>query len=164
MRLWVPVAALALALSPLMVVHPVRIRGGSMAPALREGDLRWALRAWVSAAPRRGEVWVVESPEGPAVKRVVGLPGETITWRGPDLWINGQRFDEPWVELPERDGEGLTICGHGYLVLGDHRAASQDGRQWGALSRSRFLGRILGEGTPSARPGETTPDPALRLR
>src|SRR5664279_269757 len=53
MRPWIPFAALALALSPLLVVHPVRVSGHSMEPALAEGDLRWALRAWASSAPRR---------------------------------------------------------------------------------------------------------------
>ncbi|MDP1832209.1 MAG: signal peptidase I [Geothrix sp.] len=143
MKPWIPLAALALALSPLAVVHPVRISGHSMEPALADGDLRWALRAWASPAPRRGDVWVVEGPNGSSVKRVIGLPGDTVTWRGPDLWINGQRLDEPWVIRPERAGEGRKACEKGYLVLGDNRPGSQDGRSWGAVPTKTMLGRIL---------------------
>jgi signal peptidase I len=143
MRYWVPLAAVALALSPLLVVHPVRISGHSMEPALKEGDLRWAQRAWASHAPKRGEIWAVEGPHGPSVKRVLGLPGESVTWRGPDLWINGRFLDEPWVVHPERGGEGSLACGSGYLVLGDNRPESQDGRSWGAVPREALRGRLL---------------------
>ena len=143
MRPWIPLAALALALSPLLVVHPLRVSGHSMEPALANGELRWAMRAWASHAPRRGEIWVVEGPRESAVKRVLGLPGETLSWLGPDLWINGQRLDEPWVVHPERGGEGRQACGEGYLVLGDNRPQSQDGRGWGALPAKALRGRIL---------------------
>jgi len=142
-RPWIPVAALALALSPLLAVRPVLVAGHSMEPALRDGDLRWALRAWLSHAPRCGEVWLVDGPEGPSVKRVLGLPGDTVDWKGPDLWINGQRQAEPWVVFPERSGERSQACGTGYLVLGDNRPLSQDGRAWGALPARALRGRIL---------------------
>jgi signal peptidase I len=114
-----------------------------MKPALTDGDLRWALRAWASHAPRRGEVWVVAGPRGSSVKRVIGLPGETVTWRGADVWIDGRRLDEPWVIHPERSGEGQQVRGTGYLVLGDNRPESQDGRSWGMVPASAMLGRIL---------------------
>ncbi len=143
MRPWIPFAALALALSPLGVLHPVHVSGHSMEPALADGDLRWALRAWAGHAPRRGEIWVVEGPQGSSVKRVLGLPGEVVAWRGPDLWIDGQRQEEPWVLHPDRGGEGQQACGTGYLVLGDNRPESQDGRSWGAIPREALRGRIL---------------------
>jgi signal peptidase I len=143
-RSWIPVAALALALSPLLVVHPVRVAGRSMEPTLADGDLRWALRAWASGAPGRDEIWIVAGPQGRAIKRVLGLPGDVVVWRGPDLWINGRRHDEPWVTHPERTDVGQQACGDGYLVLGDNRPGSQDGRTWGPLARQAIRGRILG--------------------
>lgn len=143
MKPWIPLAALVLALSPLAVVHPVRVSGHSMEPALHDGDLRWALRAWASHAPRRGEVWIVAGPQGSSVKRVLGLPGNTVEWDGPDLRIDGRRLDEPWVVHPERSGQGRADCGDGYLVLGDNRPESQDGRAWGPLSASAMRGRLF---------------------
>jgi signal peptidase I len=134
---------LALALSPLLVVHPIRVSGHSMESTLMDGEVRWSLRAWASHAPRRGEIWVVEGPQGVSVKRVQGLPGDTVAWRGPDLWINGQRLDEPWVVHPERSGEGRQVCGQGYLVLGDNRPESQDGRSWGPVPPQAMRGRVL---------------------
>lgn len=143
MRPWIPLAALALALSPLAVVHPVRVTGRSMEPALHDGDLRWALRTWASHAPRWGEVWLVAGPHGSSVKRVLGLPGNAVEWNGPDLRIDGLRLDEPWVVHPERSGQGRAVCGDGYLVLGDNRPESQDGRSWGPLPAGAMRGRIL---------------------
>lgn len=143
LKLWIPFAALALALSPLAIVHPVSVTGHSMEPGLPDGDLRWSLRSWASHAPRRGEIWVVAGPQHATVKRVLGLPGDSVTWRGPDLWVNGQRIEEPWVVYPERTGAGRQVCGNGYLVLGDNRTASQDGRSWGPVSRRALQGRIL---------------------
>lgn len=143
MKAWIPFAALALALSPLTVVHPARVAGQSMAPALASGDFRWVIRAWASHPPRRGEIWLVEGPSGSSVKRVLGLPGDQVRWRGPDLWINGVRLDEPWVIHPDRTGQGAWACGAGYLVLGDNRPASLDGRAWGPLPPGALRGRVL---------------------
>ena len=142
-RHWLPLLALALALSPLAVVHPLWVSGRSMEPELRNGEWRWVLRAWASHAPRRGEVWVVVGPAGPSVKRVLGLPGETVAWQGPDVQVDGHRLDEPWVLHPERSGEGRQRCGEGYLLLGDNRPDSQDGRAWGPLPSEALRGRVL---------------------
>ena len=143
MRPWIPIAALALALSPLLVLHPVRVAGHSMEPTLKDSDLRWALHTWASPAPRLGEIWVVAGPQGPSIKRVLGLPGDVVVWRGPELWINGRRQEEPWVTHPERSGTGQKACGDGYLVMGDNRPDSQDGRAWGTLPRQAMLGRVF---------------------
>jgi signal peptidase I len=85
----------------------------------------------------------LEDPQGPAIKRVLGLPGDVVVWRGPELWINSRRQDEPWVVHPERSGSGQKACGDGYLVLGDNRPDSQDGRAWGTLPLKALRGRVF---------------------
>lgn len=142
MRPWVPLVALTLALAPLTVVRPVLVQGHSMEPSLRHGSLHLALRAWLLPAPRRGEVWVVRGPEGPTVKRVLGLPGETIRWDGPDVFLGTRRLLEPWVAFPDREGAGQQACGSGYLLLGDNRPQSRDGRTWGPLPGAGFQARL----------------------
>jgi signal peptidase I len=142
-KLKVFLPALALALSPLLVVRPVIVSGPSMAPTFQDGELRLALRAWIASAPRRGEVWVVEGPAGSALKRVVGLPGERVELHGPHLRVDGRPIEEPWVRFAESQDQGPWSCGKGYLVMGDNRPASVDGRAWGALPPGAFLARVL---------------------
>ncbi len=142
MKPWVPLGALALALSPLAVLRPSPIHGESMAPTLREGELVVGLRAWAAPAPARGEVWIVAGPEGPSVKRVLGLPGEVVDLKGPRLYVDARWIEEPWVRWPEREDQGPWACGDGYLVLGDNRPRSRDGRTWGPLPRAAFLARV----------------------
>lgn len=144
MKPWVPVAAVALALLPLLVVHPLRIEGRSMEPALKEGELRLALRAWAAGAPGRGERWVVDSPQGPAVKRVVALPGERVEFMDGDLSVDGRRAEPPEGARLERQ-DGAWSCAGGYFLLGDNRPASQDSRVWGPMPRTAFRARLLGE-------------------
>lgn len=144
MKPWIPLAAVALALAPLAVVHPVRVEGRSMEPALKDGQLAWVLRAWAAGAPTRGQVWLVAAPEGPALKRVVGLPGEVLAQVDGELWSPARRLEEPYVSASDRGGGGPWRCGPGqYLVLGDNRPDSRDGRVWGPLPAAAFEGRVL---------------------
>jgi signal peptidase I len=115
-----------------------------MAPAFREGQIAWGLRAWIAGAPGRGEVWVVQGPEGPSMKRVLGLPGETLELKGPRLYVDGRWIDEPYVRWPEGTDQGPWACGDGYFLLGDNRPNSRDGRAWGPLPRTAFLARAGG--------------------
>nr|WP_320133215.1 signal peptidase I [uncultured Holophaga sp.] len=135
--------AMALALSPLLFVHPVRIQGESMAPTLQSGQLCWALRAWCSRAPHRGDIWVVQSPEGQMVKRVIALPGERLELQDGTFMLDEHPLEEDYVQHPERGSAGPWEAGRGYLLLGDNRPASRDGRQWGSLNRKRLSSRLL---------------------
>ncbi len=143
MKAWIPAAALALALSPFALVHPVRVSGRSMEPTLRDGEVCLALRAWAAGSPRRGEIWWVEGPEGPSLKRVLGLPGEVLDQGRGELRLGGRSLDEPYVTFAEREDGGPWACGEGYLVLGDNRPQSRDGRAWGPRPRSAFKARLL---------------------
>ncbi len=138
-------ASLALALSPLIFVHPVRVEGRSMEPTLGSGNLVWALRDWVAGSPRRGEIWLVEGPNGRSIKRVLALPGESLELKTGQLWLNETPLNENWETLDEGGNSGPWQAQDGYLVIGDNRPQSQDSRSWGAIQRKAFKGRILGK-------------------
>lgn len=142
MRPWVPIAALALALSPLAVIHPVHVSGLSMEPALHDGELVWALRAWCAGSPERGQLWLVQGPEGMSVKRAVGLPAEHIEAKDGEIFINGWRLNEPYVRRSDHLS-GSWACRDGYLMLGDNRPQSHDGRAWGPLPKSAMKSRVV---------------------
>ncbi len=144
MKVWIPFLALGLALSPLTIVHPVRVQGRSMEPTLRSGQVRWILRAWAAGLPAPHQVWLVDTLDGPSLKRVLALPGERLESRDGEFFQLGRRLDEPYVHHPERGDGGPWEADGGYLVLGDNRPESRDSRAWGPLSRSAFRGRVLG--------------------
>jgi signal peptidase I len=112
---------------------------------------------------RRGDVVVFKYPEDPErdfIKRVIGLPGETLEVRDKRVYINGNRLDEPYVhyleppssagqynevtsyDLRERYGP-VTIPAGRYFMMGDNRDNSQDSRYWGYLPREYIKGRAL---------------------
>ncbi len=109
--------------------------------------------------PRRGDIVVFKFPEEPErdfIKRVIGLPGETIELRNKRVYINGEPLDEPYVHFLERspEGEGTsfevreryaarTVPADQYFVMGDNRDNSEDSRYWGFLPRHYIKGRAL---------------------
>jgi signal peptidase I len=112
---------------------------------------------------RRGDIVVFKYPEDPErdfIKRVIGLPGETLEVRDKRVYVNGQRLEEPYVhyleppkgaseyqevtsfDLRERYGP-VKIPADKYFVMGDNRDNSQDSRYWGFLPREYVKGRAL---------------------
>jgi signal peptidase I len=136
-------AALALALSPMAFLHPVLVSGRSMEPCLWPGSVCFALRPWCAGTPAAGQIWLVRTPGGTAVKRLVGLPGDQVELRRGDLWVNGRRVDEPYVDRPGLESAGPWAAGPGYFLLGDNRSLSQDSRAWGNIAGNGLCGRIL---------------------
>ena len=115
-------------------------------------------------AVRRGDVVVARLPAAPRrhlVKRVVGLPGETLEVRRGTVYIDGARLDEPYrTTRPRRRAQRnaaartpsaavqdrfgpVTIPPRHYFVLGDNREHSQDSRLWGALPHNSLAGRVV---------------------
>lgn len=145
MKPWVPLAALGLALTPLLCVFPARVEGRSMLPALNPGQRIWVLRRWCAGSPQPGQVWLVAGPEGPAVKRLLALD-QRVEERDGELWIGERRLEEPWVRWTGRDSGGPWTGG--CFLAGDNRPESRDGRSWGPLPESSLRGRVLGLKSP----------------
>ncbi|MGE5243837.1 MAG: signal peptidase I [Betaproteobacteria bacterium] len=112
---------------------------------------------------KRGDVIVFKYPEEPDrdfIKRVIGLPGETLELRNKKVYINGRPLDEPYVhflqppetpsayheltsyDVRERYGP-VTVPPDHYFVMGDNRDNSQDSRYWGFLPRDYVKGKAL---------------------
>jgi len=115
------------------------------------------------ASLKRGEVVVFKYPEEPDrdfIKRVIGLPGETVELREKKVYINGTPLNEPYVHFlaPPRGGTEfnevtsydvrerygpVTVPPNQYFVMGDNRDNSQDSRYWGFLPRDLVKGKAL---------------------
>jgi signal peptidase I len=124
------------------------VEGASMAPNFRTDQLIVVSRVpYLLGKPARGDVIVFHDPEDPShdfIKRVIGLPGETVTTINGKLYINGVPLDEPYVaELCQSqrcDGTWTLDADH-YFVLGDNRSHSHDGHSFGPLDRSLIIGQ-----------------------
>ena len=125
----------------------IRVEGISMEPSLHEGQFvvvnRIAYR-WNEA--ERGDIIVFRFPLNPSrrfIKRVVGLPGNTVTIHGGAVYIDGQVLDEPYLAAtPRYDGEWIIGPGE-VFVLGDNRNNSSDSQNWGPLPIEEIIGKAV---------------------
>ena len=138
-------AAVALGLR-LFVVQTFFVPSGSMMPTLQVGDRMLVLKLGYSL--QRGAIVVFRQPPGDVsdtsgddlVKRVIGLPGETIWSVGNTIYVNGRPLAQPW--LPKNDPLGPPITRQ-KIPKGDNRSDSFDSRDWGPLPRSYIIGRVF---------------------
>jgi signal peptidase I len=129
----------------------VAVLGPSMKPTLEQGDRRF-LKRWIFyfREPERGDVVAVARPgeRDLAVKRIVGLPGETLLIDDSRIYINGTALTEPYLgerisTYPHAYGATpLTLGPDQYFVAGDNRNNSEDSRAYGPLSRDMIKGLI----------------------
>ena len=130
------------------VVTPVRVQGISMWPTCRDGQWAWVCRlAYVFSEPRRGDIVAVRFTAGEHVmllKRVVGLPGETVAFHGGRLHVNGRPLDEPYVRSPcDWEEPERSLGPDEYYVVGDNRAMPREDHVHGIAERWRIVGRLI---------------------
>ncbi len=93
----------------------------------------------------RGDVIIFVPPTAPNkdfVKRVIGLPGETVEIRSGEVFINGERLPNTFgARLDDSTMPPLTVPDGAVFVLGDNRANSNDSRNWGMLAQEKIIGR-----------------------
>ena len=101
--------------------------------------------AYAFRAPRRGDIVVFRFPGDTSrdfVKRVVGVPGDTVEIRNGEVFVNGESLHEPYVINGDSSTERpVVVPEESYYVLGDNRRASQDSRDWGTVPAENIIGR-----------------------
>ncbi|EKD78928.1 MAG: signal peptidase I [uncultured bacterium] len=134
------------------LVQPFYVKGASMEPnfhdyeylIIDELSYRWRL-------PERTEVVVMRDPLEHSkffIKRIIGLPGDTVLFDQGDVYVNGILLDEAaylagTVETLTVNGMNeVTLQDNEYFVMGDNRPASFDSRRFGAVDKSEFVGRV----------------------
>lgn len=117
----------------LLALSPARVNGTSMSPTLYNGELLLVDRvSMYIRMPQRGEMVTFSHPQTgeELIKRVVGLPGETVEIAGGHVYIDGRLLDESSYipALAPEDYAAVVVPGDSVFVLGDDRAASMDSR------------------------------------
>ncbi len=155
---------LKIAILALIIILPIRyfiaqpffVKGASMEPSFEDGDyLIIDEISYRFAKPGRGEVVVFRFPEDPKqffIKRIIGLPDETIEIKNDQVRIfnaenqTGISLDESGYLDPGQITEGelrIKLDGNEYFVLGDNRFHSSDSRRWGPLNESFITGKTF---------------------
>lgn len=160
---WLRDVSLALLLAFVIILflyQPVRVEGYSMMPRVVNNE-RLVINKFIYdfEAIHRGDVVVFHYPLDPRksfIKRVIGLPGDRVQIVHGVVYINGRRLIEPYIRPSFRGDENfplIVVPPHHYFVLGDHRDASNDSRDWGCLARHYIFGKAVFAYWPMKRVG-----------
>ena len=135
------------------IAEPHQVSGSSMFPTYHNGEYIITNKLATKYSPiHRYEVVIFNSPRDPGkvfIKRVIGLPGETVMIKDGKVYINNSILAEPY--LPQglmtstgsflTEGTAVTVSANEYLVLGDNRPASSDSREWGFVPKQMLIGQ-----------------------
>jgi len=143
--------ALGLALVIIIFLYqPVKVEGTSMAPLLSDQERIFINKFVYRFEPiGRGDVivfWYPLDRSKSFIKRVIGLPGDTIEIRSGHLYLDGKELQEPYVPAFYLDGSSYAlrrIPADNYFVMGDHRDSSNDSRMFGPVPRQYIYGKAV---------------------
>ena len=134
------------------LVQSVQVVGNSMVPTLHNSE-HYLLNRWVYhfRSPQRSDVVVIRDPVAGcySVKRVIGVPGDSIYLKDGFVFVNGHKLNEPYLEpsMPTfgygKDRDQFIPCGDKFYLLGDNRLNSADSRVYGAVSRRNIVGMLV---------------------
>jgi signal peptidase I len=149
------------ALLALVIVIPIRVfiaepfivSGSSMVPTFENGDYLIVDKiSYIVGTPKRDDVVVFRYPGDPKkffIKRVIGLPGETVDVKGNEVTItnethkDGLVLNQSFIKNFGGIDAHMVLKSDEYFVMGDNRGASSDSRYWGAVNKSLLSGRVL---------------------
>jgi signal peptidase I len=152
-RVWTRDLLIAIGLALVIIVflyQPVKVEGTSMAPLLSDQE-RIFINKFVYRfeSINRGDVvvfWYPLDRSKSFIKRIIGLPGETVEIRHGSLFVNNQMVPEPYVPPQYADASDfgpVKVPKNSYFVMGDHRISSNDSRVFGPVSSQYIYGRAV---------------------
>ena len=131
------------------VLLPIKVRGPSMLPTYSDGGINFVNRlAYLRSSPKRGDVVAIRT-SGPSImfmKRVIGLPGETVAFHDGKVLINGRILDEPYLNADavcDWEQAPVKLGPDEFFVVGDNRTMPQIYHWYGVANRNRIVGKIF---------------------
>lgn len=153
---WISTFAIAIAAALVIknyVIINANIPTGSMENTILPGDDIFGFRlAYTFSEPKRGDIIIFNAPDNVSekfIKRIIGLPGETVTIEDAQVYIDGVRLEEDYLKEEEwvvsTGPYTFEIPEDSYLVLGDNRNGSSDAREWTNkyVSRDAIIGKAI---------------------
>jgi len=141
--------ALIAILVVIFVVQPVKVEGTSMEPRLEPQDRIFVNKfVYYFSDVKRGDIvvfWYPKDKTKSFIKRVIGLPGETVEVRSGVVYLNGEKLAEPYLagEFDNDSSPLQVVLPDHYFVLGDHRNSSNDSRDWGFVPEQNIFGEAV---------------------
>lgn len=136
----------------LFVMSPQEINGASMEPNFHNGEFILTNKIlYKFTNPLRGDVVIFKSPRNKDIdyiKRIIGLPGDTVELKNNALYVNDVRVPEPYL-APDvfifggsylKEGDPIIVPPGKYFVVGDNRPHSSDSREFGPIAKEDFIG------------------------
>jgi len=130
------------------IITPIQVVGTSMMPNLENGELMLLNKFKYKVSDiKRFDIVVVNYPDKPLIKRVIGLPNESVEFKNNTLYINGKKIDEKFTRNGETEDFNITKIGYKtipkdkYFVVGDNRINSADSRILGLVDKDEILGK-----------------------
>ncbi len=136
----------------VFIYQPVKVEGTSMMPALTDQERifinKFTYRFGIGSIERGDLVvfWYPNDPSKSYIKRVIGLPGDTVEVKNGTVIVNGKPLVENYVPEEYRDHQSfraVSVEPDKYYVLGDHRSSSNDSRVWGTVERRYIYGKAV---------------------
>jgi len=129
------------------VFLPIRVEGASMFPTYKDRRINFVNRlAYLFHEPQRGDVVAIRT-SGISImymKRIIGLPGETVAFHDGHAYIDGKPLDEPYVKFPSAWEHASRQLGpNEYYCVGDNRSMPQADHTEGIAERERIVGKVL---------------------
>lgn len=146
------VETIALTILIFLAVHftvqNYQISGPSMQNTLHSNQFVLVNKlAYLFRAPERGDIIVFHEPDQTdrdLIKRVIGLPGDTIKLDSTHVWVNGVQLNEPYITNTYNPGaQALTVPAGDYFVMGDNRPVSEDSRYFGFVPKDYIVGKAV---------------------
>lgn len=132
---------LVVVLIKTFVVSPIRVNGASMDPTLNDKDIMLLDEiSYRFSDIERFDIVVVKEEDEYLVKRVIGLPGETVEYKNDKLYIDGKYVKEDFKHKETFDFS-TTLGKDEYFIMGDNRTNSTDSRVFGPISRDKIMGK-----------------------
>lgn len=134
------------------IITPVVVSGASMEPNLEDGNLLLVRKiGYNSSSIERFDIVVVKDGKDEIIKRIIGLPGDHISYKNNKLYVNDTLVEEPFLSRETKDFNLEEICSCSsipegkYLVLGDNRPVSSDSRdkEKGLIDEENIIGKAI---------------------
>jgi signal peptidase I len=127
------------------VIARVRVENISMEPTLVPGEFLMVNKlAYKFGLPKYGDIIVFHyDPTEDFIKRVVGLPGDTVEVKGGVVYVNNQAFTEPYINEPPDYTGTWSVPADSLFVLGDNRRNSSDSHVWGFVAMKEVIGKAI---------------------